>query len=750
MYRLQIVLHAVLVLLAVAPAPATTPIPARSPGVLRTRPDPLDRLPLAFEPNRGQADPAARFLARALGGLVLFTPGEVVLARTTPSAAPRDANAMRLLRVQFVGADPAVQLDPQSPLAGRVSYFVGADPANWQAGLPRYAALTYHGLYPGIDLTYTGTPRQLKGTYVVAPGADPTHIRWRYAGARSVTVDAQGALQVALPSGLQAAEAAPLAWQERAGVQQPVAARFVVDPDGAVRFALGPYDPARSLVIDPEMTYSSYLGGMGTEAIYAMTTDAAGNLYLTGYTSSPDFPLRDPIQPTPAGFFDVFITKLNPSGSDLVYSTYLGGRLWDIGAGIAVDSQGNTFVVGNTDSSDFPLANPVQPVYGGGTQDAFVAQLDPSGTRLVYSTYLGGNQDDIGGGVAVRDSGQAYVVGGTDSPNFPVVNPLQAQLAGVRDVFVTRIAPAGAAIEYSTYLGGINEDQGQDIALDADGNVYLIGLAGSGFPLVNPIQLYGGGTHDAFVAQLNPSGSALLYSTYLGGSGDEWGLDGALNSTGSVYATGTTTSFDFPTVNPLQPDFRGVVDAFVAQINPAGSALVYSTYLGGSDVDMGYGVEVDRFGRTWVSGQTVSADFPLVNPFQPVYGGGMRDAFVAEIAPGGNALLFSSYLGGSQADETYAMTLDRADNAYIGGRTFSPNFPIAGWPFQPQLNGAYDAFITKIEDPVVGFPPTPTATVTATPQPTATATLAPPTPTATPGALGRVYVPAMFHNAVQP
>jgi Beta-propeller repeat len=380
------------------------------------------------------------------------------------------------------------------------------------------------------------------------------------------------------------------------------------------------------------LIYSTYIGGTNTDYATAIAVDSSGNAYVTGVTASTDFPTMNPLQPAYGGNLDAFLTEINPSGTALVYSTYLGGSGQDTGYGIAVDSSGNAYVTGWTSSTDFPTMNPLQATNGGGNFDAFVAKLNTAGSALVYSTYLGGNGQDQGFGIALDGSGNAYVGGTTTSSDFPTMNPLQPANGGIFNAFVTKLNPTGSALVYSTYLGGSAYDYGQGIAVDNSGNAYVTGVTTStDFPTMNPLQPTYGGNGDAFVTKLNPTGSALVYSTYLGGSGQDTGYGIAADSSGNAYVTGLTPSTDFPTMNPFQPKIGGSGDAFVAKINPVGSAFVYSTYLGGSSSDAGQGIAVDSSGNAYVMGTTSSRDFPTMNPLQPSNAGG-GDAFVAKIA----------------------------------------------------------------------------------------------------------------------
>jgi beta propeller repeat protein len=698
----------------------------------------LDRgnLPLAFEANEGQTGSTVRFQAHTIAGMLFFTPAEVVLTlnAATPNAAeqesppavpalfgrldPRPAapataraeghtaapSPPQVMRLQFLGANTTPTLRADMPLPGRVNYFLGNDPARWHTNVPTYGAVIYGGLYPGVDLRYDGTGRQLKGTYTLAPGADPTRIRWRYAGARSVQVDGDGNLQIATadsPAGQAPAtltEAAPVAWQEQAGRRVPVTARYQVAAEGTVGFTLGAYDATRPLILDPALVYSTYLGGSGLEEGYGIAVDGAGNVYSTGFTLSANFPTTNPQQAIFGGDWDAFVIKLDATGSP-VYSTYLGGSGLEWGESIATDSTGNAYVAGYTDSDDFPTANALQATPGGG-DDGFVSKLDPTGAVPVYSTYLGGSRNDFIRSIALDSAGNAYVTGYTESTDFPHATPLPPTTRGGVDSFVSKLGPTGADLLYSVYLGGTGNDYAWNIAVDGVGNAYIIGYTYStDFPTVNPLQAGSHGQIDAFVSKLNSMGSALVYSTYLGGSGIDWGYGIAVDSSGSAYVTGYISSSDFPLVNPLQSTPGG---AFVSKLDPAGSALVYSTYLGISDD--GQSIAVDGVGNAYVTGGTAYG-FPLANPLQPTFGGGDGDAFVSKLNPTGSALLYSTYVGGSGKDSAQAIAVNGVGNAYITGYTESTDFPVGSQPYQSIFGGYVDAMIAKI-DGEVPVPPT--------------------------------------------
>jgi len=667
-------------------------------------------LPLSFIANAGQANANVQFIVKAGEQTIFFTPQAIVFA--TSEHTEDELTRGSVVRLRFTGANEEVKVGGEKPLPGVANFFLGNDPEQWRANVPTYAAITYHDLYPGIDLVYSGKQGRLKSEFVVAAGADPTVIIMDYSGVSSMYVRDDGSLVLETPIG-KLVEEPPLIYQVIDEARITVEGGYRLLGEGQVAFSLGEYVTTEPLIIDPAFVYSTYLGGSIEDYGRGIAVDGLGNAYVTGETISDDFPTQDPLQPYyGGGDYDAFVVKLNPSGSALVYSTYLGGSADDRAHGIAVDSWGNAYITGYTYSDDFPTQNPLQPDYGGVYYDAFVAKLNPSGSALVYSTYLGGSIEDYGRGIAVDASGNAYVTGETISDDFPTQNPLQPeQCTGLRDAFVAKLNPSGSALVYSTYLGGRQADGGYGIAVDSLGNAYVTGYTFSDdFPTQNPLHPGDGGIYsgDVFVAKLNPLGSALVYSTYLGGSNRDYGHGIAVDSWGNAYITGYTYSDDFPTQNPLQPDSGGGnSDAFVAKLNPSGSALLYSTYLGGTGGDQGWDVAVDGSGNAYVTGATYSVDFPTQNPLQPYYGGEYSDAFVAKLNPSGSALVYSTYLGGRQADGGYGIAVDSWGNAYITGYTYSDDFPTQD-PLQPNYGGGWrDVFVAKIGEAngqVVDFP----------------------------------------------
>ena len=685
------------------------------------------RLPLSFEANRGQTAPQVDFIARGSGYTLFVTPTEAVLTlrspatpkpkTTDPKSLIRSSNRMapgtdhtsdaqgRVLRMRLAGANATARPEGRDELRGKVNYFIGSDPKQWRSGVSTYAKVRYQGVYPGIDLVYYGNQRELEYDFIVAPTADPGAIALTFDGADTLEVDRGGNL-VLHAGAEQIVQRAPRVYQEIDGVTRDVGGRYVLqDGRRRVRFEVGRYDRRQPLVIDPVLAYSTYLGGSGYEFGYGIAVDSAGNAYVTGSTDSPDFPSTlGAFETTRGGYTDAFVTKLAASGAGLVYSTYLGGEAgYENGEGIAVDSAGNAYVTGFTSSSHFPTTpGAFQTTLGGGlSADTFVTKVEATGAALAYSTYLGGSDADAGHGIAVDSAGNAYVSGTTRSPDFPTtLGAFDTTPDGENDAFVTKLEASGAALVYSTYLGGASNDFGNGIAVDSAGNAYVTGYTfSSDFPTTPGAfqTTFGGGlSADTFVTKVEATGAALAYSTYLGGSDADGGYGIAVDSAGDAYVSGTTSSPDFPTTPGAFDTTLALADAFVTKLEATGTALIYSTYLGGSNVDGGTAIGVDSAGNAYVTGNTYSIDFPTTaGAFQPTPSGAV-EAFVTKLDVTGAALAYSTFLGGKNTDSGEAIAVDSAGNVFVTGYTRTSHFPITPGAFQPTHGGGVDAFVTKI------------------------------------------------------
>ena len=595
--------------------------------------------------------------------------------------------------MKLVGASTKADVAGQEELAGKSNYFVGSDPNRWHANVRQYAKVRYAGVYPGVDLVYYGHRGQVEYDFVVAPGSDPERIKFDIRGAKEIRSDVQGDL--ALRSGDREIRwHKPVVYQENGGRKTFVAARYTIANNRRVGFEIGRYDASRPLYIDP-LIYALDVGGRKFDEGDEVTVDSAGNAYIVGYTESKDFPTLNAEQAKYNGGLDAFIVKISPAGS-VVYSTFLGGTGEETGESTAVDTDGNVYVTGFTNSTNFPTKNPLQAALAGQFDIFVTKLDPTGSSLVYSTYLGGTQQDQspsitVNGAGSAFVTGQTW---SADFPTTPGAfqTTCKASVTGCVDAFIAKINPSGSALVYSTFLGGTSTDFPSGIAIDGADNVYVTGYTQStDFPTKNPLQPDLRGFNNAFVSKLNTAGTALVYSTYLGGTKSDIGNDIAVDSAGNAYVTGLAQSSDFPTMNPLQADLRGDANAFVSKINPAGAALVYSSYLGGSIADAGYSIAVDNSGNAYVAGYTTSPDFPAECSLQSY--GHLADAFVTKINPAGSALVYSTYLGGSKDDWAQGIALDIAGNAYVVGVTLSTNFP--GVP-QFSYRGKSDAFVAKI------------------------------------------------------
>jgi hypothetical protein len=647
------------------------------------------RLPLSFVRNAGGTDSPARYSSQGPGYHIAFAPGEALLSFIK---GKRGAT----LALRFTRANAKATPEGVRRLPGTVNYLLGNAPSGWRTSLPTYGEVVYRNLWPGIDMAFRGDKGKLKYQFVLRSGARVQDIRLAYRGTDGLSVDGRGDLLIHSSLGMMV-DSNPLSYQEIRGRRVPVPSRFALGHDGAFGFAVGGYYRDRPLVIDPGLAYSTFLGGTDNDFATGIALDGSGNAFITGDTASADFPTTPgAFDPSFNGVPDAFVTKLNPTGTALAYSTYLGGEDLDRGVDIAVDGAGNAYVTGGTGSADFPTTAGAFDTSYNGVGDAFVTKLNPTGTALAYSTYLGGRDNDFGFGIAVDGAGDAYVHGHTFSADFPTtVGAFDTSFNGDFDAFVTKLNPAGTGLAYSTYLGGRDYEEGLGIAVDAGGHAYVTGFTLSeDFPTTpGAFDTSFTGVGDGFVTKLNPTGTALAYSTYLDGAAGD-GI--ALDKDGDAYLTGNASA-DFPTTQgAFDTSFNGVEDAFVTKLNPTGTALAYSTYLGGGGDDIGNGIALDGSGDAYVTGQTSSEDFPTTaGAFDPSSNGDF-DAFVTKLNPTGNALAYSTYLGGEFDDFATGIALDGSGEPYVIGITLSGDFPTTPGAFDTSFNGFYDAFVTKL------------------------------------------------------
>ncbi len=586
---------------------------------------------------------------------------------------------------------------PEGELPGKVNYFVG-DKSKWRAEQPTYSKMVYSGVQPGVDMIVEARPHGLEYRLDVAAGAKLDALRFRYEGAKEVrVVDNGSALEIVTGLGVLK-EGELKCWQEGPGGKKEVAARYVSRGGAEYGIALGPRDPKLPLVIDPTVSWSSFLGGGidGVDELASMAQDGAGNIYLTGRTSTLSFPTNGGYDTTYGGGpYDVFVTKVSSAGA-LFWSTYLGGGGHDEGVDIAVDASQNVYVTGETRSSDFPILGGFDSLFQG-TLEGFITKVDAGGASLVWSTYLGGTGDELGRGIAVDASGNVYVAGQTYSSDFPVVGGFDPSFGGGLEAFVTKVSSDGSGIVWSSFLGGSGQDWGMDIAVDGSGNAYVSGQTDSSdFPVTNGFDMAYGGGIDGFVTKVNADGASLAWSSFMGGSAQDTGERIAVDGSGNAYVAGSTYSSDFAMAGGFDTTFNGGTrDVFVAKVNSGGASLAWSTYLGGTGDDSGTAVAVDGSGNVYVTGSTQSGDFPIVGGFDGSNAGG-GDAFVVMLNPSGSGITWSSYLGGAGYESGAGLGVDGTGNVYVAGITTSYDFPTLS-AFDNTYGGQMDTFITKVD-----------------------------------------------------
>jgi hypothetical protein len=608
-------------------------------------------------------------------------------------ASAPDGGRQYAIRLRFEGSDRVARLTPGKPLGGVTSYIRGNDPAKWRVGVPGFGEVRYEETYPGVDTVFYGGDTGLEYDFVVAPHADASRIRLRFEGVDSLSLTPSGDLSLSTPLG-ELFQRAPGVYQETRAGRRNVAARYTLLGSGELGFELGAYDAAEPLVIDPVLVFSSLLGdGIGSDIV----VDPAGRALIAGGAFSAQFPTVDPIQPY-AGSDDAIVTKLDPSGNSLVYSTFIGGASQDGATCMALDPAGNVYIAGYTYSTDFPTVTPIQGSRMG-PSDVFVAKISASGSALSYSTYLGGTGSGLehANSIAVDGSGSAYVTGLTSSTNFPTLNPIQTDPDPLlEDAFVTKLNGTGTQLVYSTYLGGIDDpDEGNGIAVDSSGSAYVVGRASPGFP-TTPGAFQESGGFDAFVAKLNPAGNGLVFSTHLGGVNSTVGYAIAIDSSGNSYVTGRTSSLSFPTTPNAA--LSGTTGAFATKLNPTGSALVYSTLVCGAD--RGLDIALDPFGNAYVVCWTFGLHLSLVHPLQAFFGSNQQDGldgFIAKVNTDGSRFLYSTYLRGRDEDAIYGVAVDDSGNAFVTGFTGGDGFLVSGTLLPGISSGA---FVSKINDRV--------------------------------------------------
>ena len=588
-------------------------------------------LPLFFFSNTGPTDQSVEYIVQ--------TPD--LSARFRRGAAIFQVDGQQI-GVRFGGANPDVTIRGLEPLAAKINFFLGNNHGAWKKDIPSYSKILYRGLYPGIDMSYGGTDRQVKSEFLVAPGANPGLIRLDYS--EPVSIDAKGNLIVGAGENIFR-EAAPEIYQKIGAARVKIAGRYRVLDGNTIGFEIGAYDTSAPLVIDPVISYCTYLGGSSPTDITGVAVDSGANLYVTGWTSALDFPIDGAVEAANQGGVDGIVVKMNAAGTALIYATYIGGRGADQGAAIAVDTLGQAYVTGFTASANFPLVSSNRSAIGGSTT-VFALKLNAAGNALLYSGYLGGTNFEVGTAIAVDSNGNAYIAGDTQSTNFPTMNATQSSIGGGTDAFITKLNSAGA-ITFSTFLGGSGNDHAGGIAVDSLGDIFIAGgTFSANFPVLLPLQAARSGGQDAFVTKIGYSGT-VAFSTYLGGSLGSVGSPEqanaiALDSAGNPYIAGVTNSTNFPvTAGAFQTALNGAQNVFIAKLTSNGQSLAYSTYLGGEGTDWATGIAISAAGNAYVSGYTSSVNFPQANAVQATFGG-LFDAFVSELNFAANGLIFST------------------------------------------------------------------------------------------------------------
>jgi hypothetical protein len=673
------------------------------------------KIPLYFIRNEGQVNGRVLYYAKTPGYTLWVTKEGLIFDRivelkkqgekksshpyrgSSQSIGEKDKQLFRrdVSRLELLKAHINPEVIPVDLSQHRVSYLSGKKQPQWKTNIQTSRAVLYRELYKKIDLKIYGVEEEIEYDFIVKPGGNASDIRFEYKNTKGTRIDSEGNLVIKSLSG-EFRHASPMCYQAIEGEKIEVRAAFKKIRENTYTFEVGKYDGRHELIIDPLVQgFSTFLGGNDNEISYGMAVDTQGAVYVSGVTFSTNFPTKKPIIKNYAGRRDAFVTKINPAGNALVYSTYLCGSRDDLSYDLAVDSGGSVYVTGYTDSKDFPVKKALFKNNQGGN-DVFITKISPEGKEIVFSTYIGGSYDDVGLGIRVDSKGAVYVGGSTYSNNFPTKNAVYTAYSGKQDAFLAKLNRKGKPLVYSTYLGGTERDYAWDIALDSHRSAYITGATFStNFPTKKAFQKTNSGSFDVFVAKIAPNGKTFIYTSYLGGNGYDGGHRIFADSSGAAYITGFTWSTNFPTHKALRKQDQGGIDAFVAKIKPKGKALVFSSYLGGSSQDEGWGISVDSKGAVYVSGLTSSTDFPTK---KPLYGtnAGSFDVFLTKIKAKGSPLIFSTFLGGSNQELTRRLVLDALGAMYICGSTKSGDFPVKN-PYQRKKGAIEDSFITKLE-----------------------------------------------------
>jgi uncharacterized protein (TIGR03437 family) len=659
------------------------------PGAV-TQPD----LPLAFEANKGQFDASVKYLAHGKNHDLLLTSTGAVLVNGTGATQMRLAGAR------------SSRIEATDQLPGLANYFIGSDRSRWRTHVPTYSRIVYRGVYPGIDQIYYGSRGELEYDFIVAPEARPDTIQLEFRGASRVQIEDSGDLVVTTAAGVFR-HRKPVVYQVIGGDLRAVSGSYLRKGRNRVGFHVGSYDRSHPLVIDPVMQFSMFVGGAAFEQLYGATLDTAGNIYLTGVTTSPNFSLNAPhATGNTLGWANAFVVKLNPTASSVLYTTYFGGRYNEAGYSVAVDAAGNAYVAGTTNSDDLPVTpGAYQSKFLGGflpndigvVGDGFVAKIDPSGDTLLYLTYLGGPNAEVVYDMAIDSAGNAYVVGSTKSVTFPITPDAAMRYGGDVDGFLAKLNSTGTALLYSTFIGGSGTDGVNRIVLDSAENIYLTGICSLIFPTTSgAYQKVNAGSGDAFVMKLNTAGK-VVFSTLLGAQAIDNGEAIAVDAQGNVYVAGATSSVTFPVQAGAAPAVvPGPASLFVSKFDPTGATLLYTKILGGQKKMYNPAIAVAADGSLFLAAATDSSDIATTPDALQTKLKGAENLVVAKLNPAGTAFSFLSYLGGQGMEFPGRIMLDPAGNLIIAGTTSSGDFPVKGPLGQIYNGGTGDAFVTKL------------------------------------------------------
>ncbi|MCX6834745.1 MAG: SBBP repeat-containing protein [candidate division Zixibacteria bacterium] len=676
--------------------------------------------PLSFTPNRGQWDDSISFRTTMGGATMWFNSscayyqfsqqirtaggadsGAAWSDPANRAGANRQRNESHLIRANFVEADPNARIIGVEETGSHSSYYLGSDQSKWRTNVPNYRVIVYESIYPGIDLKYYGNDRQMEYDFIVAPGADLSLIQVRYEGVKSVSANPLGELVIETDWG-KIVEQAPVVYQVIDGEGIPLSGEYKLVSQTTFGFTLGAeYDPAYAVVIDPKLVYSSYFGGSGDDFSCSIRVDDLGYVYLTGTTTSANFPVDNAYDTTLGGTQDMTITKFSPDLHTIIYSTYFGGMADEVWGQMSIDAEGNVFIAGDTRSSDFPLRNAYDGVYKGSSQsDAFLAKFDTDG-NLVFSTFFGGTSDDSNIRLAVDRLGYPYIGGSTFSTNLPVKSAFDPNSNGYQDMFVAKFSPDGQSLIYCSYLGGSNWEELHGIAVDTGLCLYTTcHTASSNYPKTSDAyDTTLNGNYDCAVTKIAAGGTSLVYSTFVGGSQYDGGHDVFVDLSGHAYVSGGTGSFNFPTVNAFDNVYNGTAspgswgDGFIFKLSQGGDSLEYSTFIGGSTNDVLGTILVDNTGRAIANGQTQATDYPTKYAYDAFYSGGW-DATLVILSQTGRQMEYGTYIGGTGDEGLWAMAIDHEGSLYLGGLTSSVDFAILN-AYQGSLAGQTDMYIMK-------------------------------------------------------